>query len=74
MTPALLDRPMAKSKPSSDTPADKPVSIVVLKGSPAYRDWVNSFAKASRMPLSVLLDVALAKMAKEEGFEPPPER
>jgi hypothetical protein len=50
------------------------ISIVVLKGSPDYRDWLARFSEASRMPQSVLIDHALAKLAREQGFEPPPKR
>ena len=74
MTEALLEPRMTEPKPGK-TPSGKPVSIVVLKGSREYRDWLSSFSDFSRMPISVLIDRALAKLAKEEGFpDPPPKR
>jgi hypothetical protein len=50
------------------------LAIIVLKGSPDYRDWLARFSEASRMPQSVLIDHALTRLAKEQGFEVPPKR
>jgi hypothetical protein len=47
---------------------------LLLKGSPEYREWLSRFGDFSRMPTAVLVDRALTKLAKEEGFEPPPKR
>lgn len=76
-SPPLMDFIQQEAGPwdgTDEAPTEQRALLVVLKGSSAYRDWLNGFAKASRMPLSVLIDVALAKMAKDEGYEAPPER
>jgi hypothetical protein len=75
MVEATLDRAMGKKK-QGKAPDLRPkqVSILLLKGSPEYREWLSRFGDFSRMPTAVLVDRALTKLAKEEGFEPPPRR
>jgi hypothetical protein len=72
MTPTLAEPRM--SVPDKKPKHSNQVSILLYKGSPAYRDWIGRFSESSRMPLTVLIDRAVAKLAKEEGFEEPPKR
>ena len=65
---------MAKPKPAESRDPQRPIPIAVLRGTPEYRDWLNGFAEHSRMPVSVLLDRALARLAKEEVYRDPPKR
>ena len=40
-----------------------------------WKAWLDWLAKFSRMPSTVLIDLALAEWAKQYGFtEPPPKR
>ena len=50
------------------------VAVIMLKGRPQYRDWINELAEQARMPASVLIDHALAEKAERLGFRPPPPR
>jgi hypothetical protein len=49
-------------------------SIMTLKGSVAWADWLNRFSEFSRMPVTTLIDVSLADRAQQQGFEAPPKR
>jgi hypothetical protein len=65
---------VTRKKSGVADPTRKPVALNI-KGDPAWRDWVERAAAHSRMSVSAYIDVALAKLAKQEGFEPkPPER
>jgi hypothetical protein len=59
-------RPKARS--------DDRVAVIMLKGRPEYRDWINELAERARMPASVLIDHALAEKAERLQFRPPPPR
>jgi hypothetical protein len=59
-------RPKARS--------DDRVAVIMLKGRPEYRDWINELAERARMPASVLIDHALAEKAERLRFRPPPPR
>lgn len=59
-------RPKARS--------DGRVAVIMLKGRPEYRDWINELAERARMPASVLIDHALAEKAERLRFRPPPPR
>jgi hypothetical protein len=50
------------------------VAVIMLKGRPEYRDWINELAEQARMPASVLIDHALAEKAERLRFRPPPPR
>lgn len=66
---------MAKVKAKVTPPVSKQISIVVLKGSAAYRDWLGRLTEYSRMPGAVLIDRALMEWAERNGFnEKPPHR
>ena len=56
------------------TAGDERVSIILYKGSRAYRDWLRAASKSKRMPATVVLDVALAEWASRNGLPEPPER
>lgn len=75
------DKPKPKSTPKARVkPGPKPSpqgrrdSLIAIKCWRAYKVWLNKFAKAKRLPPSVLFDLAMSKLAEAEGFEPPPER
>ena len=50
------------------------VPVVSIKGSPAWKEWLDALAEYCRMPKAVLIDVALTEFAARSGFEPPPPR
>lgn len=65
---------MPKQKPNQKPKAEARITAVALKGTIAWRDWLNELATEARMPAPVLIDVLLADYAKAKGFRPPPER
>jgi len=62
----------------SAKPPEKPSSEVVrlsvlnLKGSPEYRDWLSSLSEQSLIPTATIVRDALAKWAKDRGYAAPP--
>lgn len=49
-----------------------PVPVISIKGSPAWKAWLDALSRHCRMPKAVLIDVALAEYAAKIGFEPEP--
>jgi hypothetical protein len=64
----------AARKPRAKAASGERVAVIMLKGRPEYRDWINELADRARMPASVLIDQALAEKAERLGFRPPPPR
>lgn len=68
---------MAKKKPAvkATEPAQGRVerlSVINLKGSPEYRDWLNGLSEKSLISTSVIVRDALAMWAEKRGYEAPP--
>jgi len=68
--------PGAKGKAASPPAAKKEtrVTIMVLKGTPAYRDWLLAAATKKRLPIPVLFDQVMADWAERNGLAEPPPR
>lgn len=62
-----------RAKPKAP-PAEERVAVVVLKGSPEYRDWLNGISQDSLIPVASIVRDALAKWANQRGYSEPPER
>jgi hypothetical protein len=62
-----------RAKPQGPA-AEERVAVVVLKGSPDYRDWLNGISQDSLIPVAAIVRDALAKWAKQRGYSEPPER
>jgi hypothetical protein len=83
MTTELADEPVSTKKPKSDKPAPpaeptppnrKPL-VVQVRGTDAYRAWVERLAKHEYEDIAGLVEQALRAYAKAKGFdEPQPER
>lgn len=58
-------------KPTPDGPRE---ALIAMKCRPEYKDWVQRFADQNRVTPSQLLDIALVRLAAEQGFEAPPKR
>lgn len=58
-------------KPSAEGLRDQ---LIAMKCRPAYKQWVEEFARERRTTPSQLIDVALLMLSKADGFAPPPER
>jgi hypothetical protein len=64
---------MAKKKAKPKESADERVAVIVLKGSPEYREWLNGISQETLIPVSAIVRDALAKWAKHRGHSDPPE-
>jgi hypothetical protein len=72
---AVSELPMAEKKPGRSKRTSPQKSVHVVKGSDEWRDWLARLTDFSRMPTSVLVDVALKEWAERNGFpDPPPKR
>jgi hypothetical protein len=66
-----------KSGPKGGRPKlpDPKKNIVTLRGSEAFRDWLNNLADHCRLPASAVIDQALIAYARQQGFDQePPKR
>jgi hypothetical protein len=66
---AVLD---AMGRKRKQTNPDDRVAAIVLKDSPAYRDWVTGLSQATLIPAATIVRDALAKWAAERGLPAPP--
>jgi hypothetical protein len=65
---------MAKKKaPAKPTSGVERLSVLNLKGSPEYHDWLGLISKKSLIPITTIVRDALSKWAKERGYPAPPE-
>jgi hypothetical protein len=53
---------------------DKRRTICFLLGSSRYQDWLKRYSQFKRLPVALLVEHALAKMAEIDRFEAPPGR
>jgi hypothetical protein len=49
-------------------------NILALKGTDAWKSWLDGFASRKGMPVTVLVDHALRELAKRDGYPDPPPR
>jgi hypothetical protein len=51
------------------------LTVLTIKGTPAWKEWLEGFGRHLRAPLSTVVDQALVRYAKETGYKPEaPER
>ena len=64
---------MAKKsgRPPSPEPLER-VTVINLKGTREYREWLDSFSEDTHIPAAALVRLGLACLAKEHGREGPP--
>ena len=73
--PVETERTMGRKKKSDGTgPARKKVGFT-MKASEEWMSWLNQGAKSVGLPASSLVEQAVRKYLKAQGYdEPPPER
>src|SRR4051794_27950581 len=49
-------------------------TIVAVKGTREWGEWLASVSRASGLPAAVMVEVALAEWAARQGYPAPPER
>jgi hypothetical protein len=62
----------AETEPGSKGVAQP--NILTIRGRPTWKKWLDDFAAKMRTKPTALIDLALAKLAQEEGFREPPPR
>lgn len=66
---------MAKKKPGRPKMGPEPKRTVVnLKGSPAWGDWLGEISERTMIPASKLIEVAMKEWAERNGHPAPPKR
>lgn len=50
------------------------VSIITLKGTDAYRDWLAAESKRTHIPAATIVRLGLAMWAEKNGAKTPPEK
>jgi len=55
-------------------PAAARRTVVAVKGTREWGEWLASASKVTGMPAAALIEVALAEWATRHGFTPPPAR
>jgi hypothetical protein len=64
----------AAAGPSPEGPAVSRRTIIAIKGTKEWGDWLASASKVSGVPAAVLVEVALAEWAARHGYTAPPGR
>ena len=64
----------ADAGPSPDGTAVPRRTIIAIKGTREWGEWLASASKASGVPAAVLVEVALAEWASRHGYPAPPGR
>jgi hypothetical protein len=68
-----MPKQKAVAKPSTE-PDRSQVSVINLKGTGPYRDWLSSVSKKTHIPAASIVRLALADWASKNAHQPPPER
>ena len=60
-------------KPAPKIVASQP-NAITIRGSAEWKSWLEAFASRMRTKPTAVIDLALAKLAQQEGFREPPVR
>jgi hypothetical protein len=74
---AKAKRPKGKATSPEPDPgkAERKPTVLAMKGSPEWKQWLDRAARHCRLSASTLVDLAVAEYVKARGFdEPPPDR
>jgi hypothetical protein len=61
-------------KPEPESRGVAQPNVLTIRGRPTWKQWLDDFAAKMRTKPTALIDLALAKLAQEEGFREPPPR
>lgn len=64
---------MAKKKTGKPSPNVERISVLNLKGSPEYREWLSTISRKSLIPVAAIVRDSVAKWAEARGYPKPPE-
>ena len=73
---AKAKRPKGKATPPDLQPgkADRKPTVLAMKGSPEWKEWLDRAARYCRLSASTLVDLSVAEYVKTRGFDEPPPR
>lgn len=77
MEAAVMSRKKATPKPGDQAkpqPSRIRSAVTNIRSSPEWKAWLQSFADHTRKDLADVVDEALLRYARAEGFELPPKR
>jgi hypothetical protein len=74
MSATIVAKKRTKPGPKPAPAGEMRDDLIAIRCRAAYKGWVQRFADADRSTPTILIDKALALLAKTEGFEPPPKR
>jgi hypothetical protein len=60
-------------KPAPKASSSQP-NAITIRGSTDWKKWLEEFAGRMRSKPTAIIDLALAKLAHQEGFREPPPR
>jgi hypothetical protein len=63
-----MARKAPKGKPMVKTMVERPAIAVTLRGSEAWKAWVEGLANHCRLDVAKVIDRALIDYARKEGF------
>lgn len=53
-------------------PSPERLSVLNLKGSPEFRDWLNEASEKTRIPIATIVRDSLGMWAESRGLSKPP--
>jgi hypothetical protein len=71
----VAEKPDSKSKSGAPRqPVPTQPNAITIRGSAEWKAWLEAFAAKMRSKLTAIMDLALARLAVQEGFEEQPPR
>src|SRR4051794_28924331 len=77
VSPAAMARPKSKVDPKAAPKAEVSgvrSAVTNIRSTPEWKEWLGRFADHARKDLADLIDEAVLRYARGEGFELPPKR
>jgi hypothetical protein len=68
-----MGRPKANKKPDPSEVREDRETVIHMKGSPEFVDWLDAVHKATHIPKVQIFRIAVAEWAKKNGHPAPPE-
>ncbi len=75
-SPVFEGNDVAKKRAAKPGPKVVPTqpNAITIRGSADWKSWLEDFAGRMRTRPTAIIDLALAKLAQQEGFREPPPR
>ena len=70
---AVMGRPKANKGDETPRERNDRETVIHLKGSPEYVDWLEAAHKKTRLPKATIIRIAVEEWAARNGHPKPPE-